>query len=190
MDSKEHMAAKSRKSIDKQVELAALFQAGLDGDSASYQYFLRQLTPLLRRVVSRKLPPSDVEDVVQDILISIHKARHTFDGHRSLMPWLMAIAGFRITDALRKVYAESRRKDRYIDEFAKLSAEVTEAHDGNESIVEILKGVPEREQRILTLMHIEGYTAKETGVRLGMKESAVKVAAHRAIKKITEKMGT
>lgn len=53
----------------------------------------------------------------------------------------------------------------------------------------MLKDVPEREQKILTMMHVEGYTAKETGVRLGMKESAVKVAAHRAIKKLREKIG-
>jgi DNA-directed RNA polymerase specialized sigma24 family protein len=39
-------------------------------------------------------------------------------------------------------------------------------------------------------MHVEGYTAKEVGVKLNMNESAIKVAAHRAIKKIREKFGT
>jgi RNA polymerase sigma-70 factor (ECF subfamily) len=39
-------------------------------------------------------------------------------------------------------------------------------------------------------MHVEGYTAKEVGKKMGMNESAVKVAAHRAIKKIRGKFGT
>ncbi|MBU6339547.1 MAG: hypothetical protein KGQ36_06240, partial [Rickettsiales bacterium] len=32
-----------------------------------------------------------------------------------------------------------------------------------------------------------GYTAKEVGKEIGMNESAVKVAAHRAVKKIKQK---
>jgi DNA-directed RNA polymerase specialized sigma24 family protein len=39
-------------------------------------------------------------------------------------------------------------------------------------------------------MHVEGYTAKEIGNQSGMNESAVKVAARRAIKKIRERFGT
>jgi RNA polymerase sigma-70 factor (ECF subfamily) len=35
---------------------------------------------------------------------------------------------------------------------------------------------------------VQGYTAKEVGERIGMNESAVKVAAHRAIKKIRNKL--
>jgi RNA polymerase sigma-70 factor (ECF subfamily) len=184
------MVTHNQKNIDKYSELTKLFQRGLEGDNAAYQSFLKQITPMLRRVVGRKLPNSDVEDTVQEILISIHKARHTFDGERLIMPWLMAIVGYRITDALRKSYATSRRECVDIDELADILADVTEDSDSSESINEILEGVPQREQKILTLMHVEGYTAKETGERMGMKESAVKVAAHRAIKKIREKMGT
>ena len=54
----------------------------------------------------------------------------------------------------------------------------------------MLKDVPEHQKRILMLMHIEGYTAKEVGAQMDMNESAVKVAAHRAIKKIRKKFGT
>ncbi len=172
--------------LDKYVELASLFRAGLTGDTASYNRFLQAVTPMMRRVAARKLPSADVEDTVQEILISIHKARHTYNGERPAMPWLLAIAQFRINDNLRKVYAGSRHESINVDELAESLADVTESHHGNESIEEILKDVPEREQRILTMMHVEGYTAEETGKHLGMKESAVKVAAHRAIKKIRE----
>lgn len=169
---------------DSQAELTALFRAGLDGDAASYQKFLQSLTCILRARVGRKLPDADVEDVVQEILISVHKARHTHDGKRPLMPWVMAIARFRMADHLRKLYSRGQHQLLDIDDLKETLADVTIAAPGNEVLDELLTGVPEREQKILTLMHVQGYTAKETGAQLDMKESAVKVAAHRAIKKI------
>jgi RNA polymerase sigma-70 factor (ECF subfamily) len=53
----------------------------------------------------------------------------------------------------------------------------------------MLEGVGPRERKILSLMHVEGYTAKQVGAQMNMNESAVKVAAHRAIKKIREQFG-
>ncbi|MEI7668915.1 MAG: sigma-70 family RNA polymerase sigma factor [Pseudomonadota bacterium] len=178
---------------DKNKILSELLLNGVRGDNVSYTRFLQNITPLLRRMISRKLAQSDVEDVVQEVLISVHKARHTFDGERDIMPWLVSIARFRITDHLRKYYATMRHQTSDISELENflpdLSSDVTESYDNNESVEELLHDVPEKHRKILTLMHVEGYTAKEVGKHLDMNESAVKVAAHRAIKKIREKFG-
>lgn len=175
---------------DKYKELEDLLRASLTGDQAAYSKFLRSITPLLRRVVGARLNHSEAEDVVQEILISIHKARHTYDGERPIMPWLVSIANFRITDHLRKYYAQMRHQTVDIAELENVLADVTSGASGNESIDEMLEGVTDKHKRILTMMHVEGYTAKEVGKQLDMQESAVKVAAHRAIKKIREKLGT
>ena len=175
---------------DKYNELSALLCSGLKGDHAAYAKFLESITPLLRRMAGRRLASSENEDVVQEILISIHKARHTYDGERPIMPWIISIAKFRIADHLRKHYAQMRHQTVDIHELEEILADVTENTSGNESIDELLENVPEKHKRILTMMHVEGYTAKEVGKQLDMNESAVKVAAHRAIKKIREKFGT
>ena len=174
---------------DVSDQLTQKLLAGLAGDGAAYADFLSQLSPILRRVIGRKIPMGDVEDVLQEVLISIHKARHTYDGERPLMPWLMAITGFRMTDFLRKTYSEMRHNQVDIADYENVLEAVTEAPDENESINEMLDGVGQRERKILSLMHVEGYTASEVGLQLRMKESAVKVAAHRAIKKIRERLG-
>lgn len=176
--------------VETQTELQSLFLSGVAGDAGSYNRFLQFAAQILRRVVARKLGLTDAEDVVQEILISIHKARHTYDGKRPILPWLMAIAKFRITDHLRKIYATSKQKTVDIDTLADVLADVTISPPDNESINELLGHASAKERQILTFMHVEGYTAKETGQKLGMKESAVKVAAHRAIKKIRSKLGT
>jgi RNA polymerase sigma-70 factor (ECF subfamily) len=172
---------------DKYTEFSVLLCAGLAGDHAAYARFLENITPLLTRIVARSLSPSDVEDVVQEILISVHKARHTYDGQRPIMPWLTSIAKFRITDHLRKHYAQRRHETVDIDDLEDIIPDVTEPAIDNEYIEELLADVPSKHKQILMLMHMEGYTAKEVGVRLHMNESAVKVAAHRALKKIREK---
>lgn len=171
------------------TELTRKLLAGLTGDSAAYAEFLHQLSPMLRRVISRKIPANDLEDVLQEVLISIHKARHTYDGQRPLMPWVMAITGFRVSDHLRRVYGEKRNQYVDIADYENLLEAVTESPGESESIEEMLQGVGQRERRILSLMHVEGYTATEVGSQLGMKESAVKVAAHRAIKRIRKQRG-
>ena len=177
-------------SEDKYAAMTALFRAGLGGDQAAYGKFLTMIAPMLRRMVGRKLAQSDVEDVTQEILISVHKARHTYDGERPIMPWLASIANFRITDHLRKHYSQMRHQSVDIADYENMLSDVTEEAESNESVDELLQDVPEKHKRILTLMHVEGYTAKEVGQQMGMNESAVKVAAHRAIKKIREKFGT
>lgn len=177
-------------SENKYAEITALFLAGLGGDQAAYGKFLGAIAPMLRRMVGRRLASAEVEDVVQEILISIHKARHTYDGERPIMPWLASIASFRITDHLRKHYSQMRHQAFDIADYENILSDVTEEGTENESITELLQDVPEKHKQILTMMHVEGYTAKEVGSKMGMNESAVKVAAHRAMKKIREKFGT
>lgn len=172
---------------DSYKELADLLLAGLAGDNAAYATFLSSVTPMLRRMAGRRLASSDVEDVVQEILISIHKSRHTFDGMRPIMPWLVSIARFRITDHLRKHYAQMRHQSIDISELENILTDVTDESSSNESVEELLMDASDKDKKILTMMHVEGYTAKEIGKYIGMNESAVKVAAHRAIKKIREK---
>ena len=174
---------------DKYKELGELLRSGLEGDNASYAKFLSLITPLLRRMIRTKISGPDAEDVVQEVLISIHKARHTYDDKRPVMPWLLSIARFRLTDHLRKYYAQMRHQTVDIADFENSLADVTQGYSGHESIEELLEHVKPKDQRILTMMHIEGYTAKEIGAQLRMNESAVKVAAHRAIKKIRDTFG-
>lgn len=132
---------------------------------------------------------SEVEDLLQEILISIHKARHTYDGRRPYKPWAYAIAKFRLHDYLRMHYADQLRHAEDISGLENnLHEDVTESALSYESISGEVRKLPEKQAAILQLMHQEGYTAKEVAEKLGMSESAVKVAAHRAYKVLRQKL--
>ena len=81
----------------------ALMRAAQDGSGAAYSHLLSEILPLLRRLVARKWRNSqDVDDIAQEILLSVHAVRHTYDPARAFMPWLMTIASRRIADAARR----------------------------------------------------------------------------------------
>ncbi len=173
---------------NKNKILGDLMCAGLSGDQVAYGEFLTKIMPMLRFAIAKKVSSADVEDVLQEVLISIHKARHTYDGQRPIVPWLIAVARFRITDYLRKHYSQMRHKTSDLEGLEDILEDVTKEHCQNESTNELLENVDAKHQQILTMMHVEGYTAKEVAAQVGMNESAVKVAAHRAIKKIRAKL--
>ena len=176
--------------MDEETDLEALMRRSLDGDKLAYATLLRETGRLLKPFLSRRLSfESEAEDVLQEILISIHKARHTYDGNRPYKPWMYAIARFRLQDYLRAHYADQLRHAEDISDFENiLHEDVTEPALSYESISgEVLK-LPEKQAAILKLMHQEGYTSKEVAAKLGMTESAVKVAAHRAYKVLRQKL--
>jgi RNA polymerase sigma-70 factor (ECF subfamily) len=171
----------------KNNRLKNLLSLALAGDKNSYQEFLLQISSIVRVIVAKKITAADVEDVVQEILISVHKSRHTYDLDRPLMPWLMTIANFRIIDYLRKHYAEMRHKISDIDEFVDILTDVTNETSGNELVFEILATLDSKNQKILKMLYVDGHSIREVAQELKMNESAIKVAAHRAIKKIKQK---
>jgi RNA polymerase sigma-70 factor (ECF subfamily) len=170
--------------------LEALMRRSLDGDTRAYAELLQQTARLLRPFLAKRLSASsEVDDLLQEILISIHKARHTYDGNRPYKPWVYAIAKFRLQDQLRAYYSDQlRHADDLSDWEEFLPDDVTETAISYESISAEVERLPEKQATILRLIHQQGYTAKEVAEKIGMKESAVKVAAHRAYKILRQKL--
>jgi len=169
---------------DRAENLEALMQRSLAGDKLAYAELLRATTRFLRPYLAQRLSAgSEVDDLLQEILISIHKARHTYDGNRPYKPWAYAIAKFRLQDHLRAHYADHLQQAVELSEVENnLAQDVTEPEITYESIRGEVEKLPPKQAAILRLMHQEGFTAKEAAEKMGMKESAVKVAAHRAYK--------
>ena len=162
------------------------------GDRQAYARLFLEITPILRSFVGKKLSrPQDAEDVVQEILISIHKASHTYDTDRPFKTWMFTIARYRLSDHLRSVYSKKDKgTDVNIDdEVHQLSDDenVTRIYEDREYLSKIMQSLPEKQQKIVTMMKIEGYSAQETALAMGMTESAVKVSAHRAYKALALK---
>ncbi len=163
-----------------------LATAAQKGDKRAYAELLGELAPYIRNVIIKSLKnQEEAEDIAQEVLISVHKSLHTYSSDRPFKPWLMSIINFRRTDFLRKYY--SSRQDKTISSDASIIEEnVTNMTTSYEirDIEKALNKFSADQQRIFKMIKIEGYTAKEVSNEMGMKESAVKVSAHRTMKKL------
>ncbi len=176
-------------SEDKE-SLEELMKQALGGDRKAYSAVLQATGRLLRPYISKRISSyADAEEIVQEILISIHKARHTYDGNRPYKPWAFAIARFRLQDHLRKIYADHLRYAVDLEEAYAISDDnVTNSPITYELIKNEIDKLPGKQPAILRLLHNEGHTSKEVAQKMNMTESAVKVAAHRAYKVLRKKL--
>jgi RNA polymerase sigma-70 factor (ECF subfamily) len=171
------------------LRLAALMQAAQDGDRIAYAGLLRELVPLLQRLMRRRLgflQPSDREDLVQDILLSLHAARATYDPRRPFTPWLMSIAHHRMVDRARRhtrVWANEVLVDEFADSAFDEVSDLPDSEYGDpEQVRRAVKGLPAGQRTAIELLKLRELSLKEAANVSGMSVSALKVAAHRAIK--------
>jgi RNA polymerase sigma-70 factor (ECF subfamily) len=153
------------------------------GDAAAYEKLLFELLPHLRSFVRRRLHDSESrEDVVQNVYISIHRARHTFRPERPIGPWLYAISRNAITDQLR---AQGRRRQREIsvepEEVSEFPAAEQASLDESLSprMIRALDALPSGQREAVLMIHVEGLSVAEAADRVGVSRGALKVRAHR-----------
>lgn len=155
------------------------------GDTVAYHRVLTAITPLLRRVVRARGPALGVEgceDVLQDVLLAIHRKRHTWREDAPLRPWLYAIARHKVVDAFR---ARGARVEVSITDFVEglPAADAPDPMVGHD-MEKVLNKLEPREADIVRAYGLKGETTAETAARLNMSEGAVRVALHRALKSI------
>src|SRR5258705_3668292 len=72
------------------------------GDGGAYEKLLLDLLPHTRRQVARRVgDPATREDIVQNVFVSVHRARHTYRAERPFAPWFYAIVRNALIDWLR-----------------------------------------------------------------------------------------
>jgi RNA polymerase sigma-70 factor (ECF subfamily) len=154
------------------------------GDKRAYADLLREITPLLRAFIRHRLTAlDDTDDVVQNILLSIHRAGHTYDSARPFKTWMFAIARHRLNDYLREKYRSGTIVSIPIDAAPDIAApDVTSDADLREYLQMMLDTLPPKQRKIITMMKLDGYSAQDVAHEMKMSLSAVKVAAHRAYK--------
>lgn len=154
------------------------------GDEAAYQELLLDLARVLSGYVQRKVGrESDVEDIVQEILISIHRSRHTFDGSRPIGPWIFAIAKRRVVDHLRvgSRFSRELQGDKWDNEWWLERAGGEVVAESMRDLYREFENLSEQKRQALRLIAIEGRSTGQAAEIMQMKESAFRVMFHRTV---------
>jgi len=172
---------------DLEAQLKRLMLLGLDGDAGAHRRLLRLLSDRLRAYFMHRMSsaPADVEDLVQETLLAVHLRRESYDRTQPLTAWVFAIARYRLIDHWR------RRKIRVttpMGDVAEFLAADTVAPDDGLDLTRALASLPPRQRALVENVKITGLSLSEAGAKAGLSEGAAKVALHRALKLLAERM--
>jgi RNA polymerase sigma-70 factor (ECF subfamily) len=163
------------------------------GDAQAYELLLHALVPPLRGFVRRRLSdPSAAEDVVQAVLLSIHRARHTWRAERPFGPWWRAIARNAVIDAARRRGRRAAREVPLAADHEVFAADwVPDA--ATEELSPELRGALEQlspaQREAVELLHVEELSVAEAAARAGTTPGALKVRAHRGVAALRRLLG-
>jgi RNA polymerase sigma-70 factor (ECF subfamily) len=165
------------------------------GDARAYDRLLRDVLPLVRALLRRDgNAAADVEDITQDVLLTVHRVRHTYDPARPFRPWLAAIVARRRIDALRRRIRIGRveiNDEAAHETFADPAAnEELEAVRAGTEVGELLRALPPRQRAALEALKLRELTLAEAAAESGQTVGALKVNAHRALKTLRRLLGT
>lgn len=170
-----------------------LMRAAQQGDRDAYHQLLEEVAPVVRRIAANRWGRfNGMEDLVQDVLLSVHSVRHTYDPDRPFMPWLATIIRNRMADTAR------RHARRNANEVAVENLPETFWDDGTNQWEEAgdidllhraIAALPAGQRQAVKLLKLEEMSLKEAAAASGQSVAALKVAMHRALKALRATMG-
>jgi RNA polymerase sigma-70 factor (ECF subfamily) len=161
------------------------------GEQAAYRQLLQEVTPYLRALARRRLGLQESDDAVQDILLSLHAIRHTYDPSRPFKPWLATIAQRRLVDRLRQRLRRAAHENP-LDDGVTIADERANAH---ENVLELralrraVEDLPARQKEAVQLLRLQEMAGKDAAAASGRAEGALKVSLHRAIDSLRRMLG-
>ncbi|TPK57615.1 MULTISPECIES: sigma-70 family RNA polymerase sigma factor [unclassified Mesorhizobium] len=169
-----------------EAELSRLMRAAIAGDERAYADFLHRTAALVRGFARRKIVKGgvDPEDVVQETLLAIHVKRHTWRQDAPVLPWVYAIARFKLIDAFRR---RGRRIEIDVDGIAETFAEPETETVSERDINRALDGLPPAQRSVVSSVSVEGRSIGDTAAKFGISETAVRVSLHRGLAAIAKR---
>jgi RNA polymerase sigma factor (sigma-70 family) len=175
--------------------LAALMRFAQGGDADAYAVLMQELAVRVRHIVRHRrafLEHADVEDLVQDVLLSVHAVRATYDATRPFIPWLLAITRNRLVDAARR-YARHGAHEVGVDNldvtfFSDSTNTMTTTYGDPEALREAIADLPAGQRSAIEMLKLREMSLKEAAAASGTSVGALKVATHRAMDALRRKL--
>jgi len=172
----------SRHSEDE-LRWSDLMKQSQAGHQHSYNQLLSELGTVIERYIASKFGDlASIEDCVQESLLAIHHARHTYDPKRAFRPWLFTIVHHKTIDILRK-------GNRHIHDSLEheLLEKIDESHVDLDRIIDgerLMFELTDDQRQAIALTKYVGMTTNEASSILGVTETTLKARLKRGLDKI------
>lgn len=181
------MTSRSNGESDRRA-LTAMALEVQAGEKTAANRLWEAARPLLQRVaLALGVPPSDVPDLVQDVLLAAHRGLESFAPDKgSLDSWLVAILVRRARNALR-----AQRRRRRLSERLRIlipraaSRGPFDAVEARLTLARLLTSLTESQREVIALYEIADLSAEEAGNLLGMSAAGVRSIARDARERLS-----
>lgn len=158
------------------------------GDRVAYETLLRDCVAFIAGLARRHgVPPDRADDVVQEALLTLHRARATYDPRRSFDAWLRVIVERRAIDIVRQIKRHGAR-----EVHAPLAYEIhtaaavdplagIEQQERVKRIGAALAELPQRQREAVRLLLLKETSLRDAAALTGRNKVALKVSLHRAL---------
>ncbi|MBF0566388.1 MAG: RNA polymerase sigma factor [Nitrospirae bacterium] len=179
----------------------------LGGETDAFEILLRRYEAYVMAITSRHVPYDSCREVAHEAFIKIYTSLASYrglasnGGKNSFKGWCARIVVRTCYDYWRRQYKNgevpmsslTEEHEEWLDRVVSYesSAEHLREHSKREAL-EVLSGTlaslsPE-DRMVVTLLHLEGHSVKETAELLGWTTISVKVRAHRARHRLRERI--
>lgn len=167
-----------------------LMLAYVAGDRAAFRELFTRYAPLLERLMQRGLyAREEARDLVQQTFLQVHRARHDYDPHYRVRPWIYTIA----LNLKREHFRwRKRRPTQALDngpEPDPVPPHDPELHDDRRRLLRALGALRPDQREVIELHWFHGLSFPEVAECVGTTPTAAKVRAHRGYQKLREILG-
>jgi len=160
------------------------------GDAAAFTVLYRRYLPIVLRRVRYTVPAEDVEDVVQEVFISMMKSLPAFEGRSLFSTWLRTLTNRRIAGYYRKrsrrVAATAVEPD-VLDNWQP-GPEPGLSQDDRIVLREALNALPEHYKEVVLMRFAEGLPFAEIAEQTNRSLDATKSLFRRAIAALKDEL--
>lgn len=163
------------------------------GDNAAFGQVYDALSPRLYGYLLRQTRDhARAEDLLQQTMLQIHRARDRFIAGAEVMPWAFAIARRLLVDDIRRnrrvILSDDGNADAGTSDLARAD-DIVHAGEMAIRVQRILEQLPHSQRAAFELIKQEGLTVAEAAQVLGTTVAAVKLRAHRAYEALRAALG-
>jgi RNA polymerase sigma-70 factor (ECF subfamily) len=169
-------------------DFAAQLAAAQDGSDDAFAVLWRDANPALLRYL-RVLNPEHAEDIAAETWVHVVRGLPRFTGDEAAWrAWLFTTARRRLLDAARQ---RKRHPAEPLDEINAAdmprtadAEQIAMENIATEAAVALLSRLPEQQAEVILLRVVAGLDTEVVADMLGRSAGAVRVAAHRGLKKL------
>ncbi len=173
--------------------LASLMERYQAADPEAADALVRLVNPILARFYYALTHNSrQVEDLLQECWLRIHRARQSYRPPEPVLPWILAIARHTRVDQFRH-WQRSSSKESTLDHLADPPSSDPRAQIENRlqanAILQVMQSLPEAQREVLMMLKMGGMSVEEVARATGSSSAAVKQKAYRAYQAVRQALG-